>query len=203
MNGRPPNLPIYWSRRTNACALLQEDEFARLVEAAETYISAQAVLMSFLATLGNAVHRGLTRIPQGWQNAITKTVRESLDVAQRLSISQMQNYPGHPSSEKLFAAMAVATGVAGGAFGLPAILAELPITTGLILRSIADVGRSHGGRLDDPHFAATRVRSAIGEAKQVPMAPFQILPSWLRHFLQVLILLGVFAIIQNLFLLLH
>jgi hypothetical protein len=56
-----------------------------------------------------------------------------------------------------------------------------------------------GGPLPD----VLRVRSAIGEAKQVPMAPFQILPSWLRHFLQVLILLGVFAIIQNLFLLLH
>jgi EcsC protein family len=51
--------------------------------------------------------------------------------------------------------MALATGVAGGAFGLPAILAELPITTALILRSIADVGRSHGERLDDPDFAAT------------------------------------------------
>jgi hypothetical protein len=116
MNENRPNLPTYSSRRTNACALLHDDEFRRLVVAAETYISAQAVLMSFLATLGNAVHRGLTRIPQGWQDAITKTVRESLDVAQRVSISQMQNYPGHPSSEKLFAAMTVAT--------------ELPITTG-------------------------------------------------------------------------
>jgi hypothetical protein len=155
MNEGWSNSPIDSSRRTNACALLHEDEFRRLVEAAETYISAQAVLMSFLAKLGNAVHRGLTKIPQDWQDEITKTIRESLDFAQRVSTTRMQDFPGLRSSENFYTAMALATGVAGGAFGLPAILAELPITTGLILRSIADVGRSHGERLDDPEFAAT------------------------------------------------
>jgi hypothetical protein len=35
------------------------------------------------------------------------------------------------------------------------LLVELPITTGLMLRSIADIGRAHGGRLEDPLFRAT------------------------------------------------
>jgi EcsC protein family len=105
--------------------------------------------------LGNAVHRGLTKIPRDWQDEITKTLREALSFAQRISTARMQDDPGLRSSKNLYSAMAVATGVAGGAFGLPAILAELPITTGLILRSIADVGRSHGERLDGPDFAAT------------------------------------------------
>ncbi len=43
------------------------------------------------------------------------------------------------------------TGAVGGAFGLPALAVELPITTTLILRSIADIARAEGedlGTLD-------------------------------------------------------
>jgi hypothetical protein len=81
----PKDTSPYASRKTNACALLNADEFQRLLEAATVLI----------------------------------------------------------------------TGVGGGAFGLPSVLAELPITTGVILRSIADIGRSYGERLDDPEFRAT------------------------------------------------
>ncbi len=53
----------YASRRSNACALLSPDEFQRLVDAAEMYLSSRSALTSFIATLGNLVHRGLRKIP--------------------------------------------------------------------------------------------------------------------------------------------
>jgi hypothetical protein len=143
------------SRSSNACTILSEEEFRRVVEAAEIYLSARSVLMSFIATLGDIVERGLKKVPEDWQDEIKKKVREVLDLAHRVSITRMEHDPGRGSSDNLYTAMAVVSGAGGGTFGLPSILAELPITTGLILRSIADIGRSFGERFDDPQFSAT------------------------------------------------
>jgi hypothetical protein len=41
-------------------------------------------------------------------------------------------------------------GAIGGFFGLPGLLLELPVTTGLILRSIAEIARAEGEQLADP-----------------------------------------------------
>jgi hypothetical protein len=155
MSDSLPDPVDYGSRGTNACALLSDDEFRRVVEAAEIYLSSRSILMSFLSTLGGIVDRGMKQIPEAWQEEITKKIRDTLDFVQRASITQMDDEGGRQSSEGWYSAMAVMSGAAGGAFGLPAILVELPITTGLILRSIADIGRSHGERLDDPEFTAT------------------------------------------------
>jgi hypothetical protein len=43
--------------------------------------------------------------------------------------------------------LVAATGAAGGAFGLPALLVELPVSTTIMLRSIVDVARSQGERI--------------------------------------------------------
>ncbi|MBV9521753.1 MAG: EcsC family protein [Alphaproteobacteria bacterium] len=155
MNDAVPNRPEFTSRRSNACALLNEDEFRRLIGAAETYVSARSFLMSFLSSLGNVAERGLKKVPQEWQAELVTKTREVLDFAQRVSIARMDNEPGRQSSATLYAAVAAVSGAGSGTLGLPAVLAELPITTGLILRSIADVGRSCGERLDDPQFTAT------------------------------------------------
>jgi EcsC protein family len=45
---------------------------------------------------------------------------------------------------------ATASGVTGGLFGAPALFIELPVTTVIILRSIADIARSKGENLADP-----------------------------------------------------
>ena len=56
---------------------------------------------------------------------------------------------GSPSNwwHKLAAGIA---GAAGGAFGLPALAIELPVSTTIMLRSIADIARSEGENLEKP-----------------------------------------------------
>ena len=67
----------------------------------------------------------------------------------------MDEDPSSTSKDWLYAASVITTGIAGGAGGLPGLLVELPITTGLMLRSIADIGRAHGERLEYPLFRFT------------------------------------------------
>ena len=49
--------------------------------------------------------------------------------------------------------MAMASGAAGGTFGLAALPVELPVSTTIMLRSIADIARSEGEDLSDPEAA--------------------------------------------------
>jgi hypothetical protein len=56
-----------------------------------------------------------------------------------------------PKQSKLLHKLAVmGTGAAGGAFGLFALPAELPVTTTLMFRSICAIAQSKGERLSDP-----------------------------------------------------
>jgi hypothetical protein len=60
-----------------------------------------------------------------------------------------------------------ATGAGGGSFGLPALTIELPVTTTIMLRSIADIARSEGEqiRLLETKIACLEVFALGGPSK--------------------------------------
>jgi len=64
-------------------------------------------------------------------------------------------------------AMVLASGAVGGFFGLPGLVFELPITTTLMLRSIADIARSEGEDLSpvDAHLACITVFALGGRTR--------------------------------------
>jgi hypothetical protein len=57
--------------------------------------------------------------------------------------------PGKRSRDGIHKAIVAATGAAGGFFGGLATVAELPVSTGIMMRSVADIARSEGERLGD------------------------------------------------------
>src|SRR6201999_3525862 len=57
------------------------------------------------------------------------------------------------NSQFLHRMLATASGAAGGTFGLAALPVELPVSTVIMLRSIADIARSEGEDLADPETA--------------------------------------------------
>ena len=61
-------------------------------------------------------------------------------------------------SQLLHKALATASGAAGGAFGFSTLPIELPVSTIIILRSIADIARSEGEDLSDPETALSCVQ---------------------------------------------
>jgi len=52
-----------------------------------------------------------------------------------------------PGKNNLHRAIVAVTGAVGGVFGLPALAIELPVSTMVIFRSIADIARSEGENL--------------------------------------------------------
>ncbi len=75
-------------------------------------------------------------------------VRSGLDFA-------LRSLAGKPLRDRrrMHMSMALLAGAAGGAFGLPSLPVELPFSTMVMLRSIADIGRSEGQDLSDPRTA--------------------------------------------------
>ena len=64
----------------------------------------------------------------------------------------------HAGSRLFHKALATASGAAGGAFGLATLPIELPVSTIIMLRSIAEIARSEGEDLSEPETALSCVQ---------------------------------------------
>jgi hypothetical protein len=86
------------------------------------------------------------------RDAASQIAKRALDAAMTAALSSLPS--GQRSSSSLLHRAAVtATGAIGGAFGMAALPLELPTSTVLMLRSIADIARAEGEDLDDPETA--------------------------------------------------
>lgn len=94
--------------------------------------------------LGAPLERGFDLLPKGFRDRIQSVVKVSLNRALDVAVMSMgENHRG-PSSNLFHKLLVGASGAIGGAFGLAALSFELPISTTVMLRSIADIARSEG-----------------------------------------------------------
>lgn len=101
------------------------------------------------ALVGSPVALFLDVLPASFRRVMTNVVRDSLAKAMHLVAGSMGAKQSRPF-RKLHSSIAMAAGAAGGAFGAPALAVELPFTTCVMLRSIADIARAEGEDLNDP-----------------------------------------------------
>jgi hypothetical protein len=94
-------------------------------------------------------------LPEPAQAAIAKATDLAMRTALRVAIRTMRSGgPGGPARSGRFDTFAaMASGAAGGALGLATLPFELPVSTTLILRSIAGIARDEGEDLSDPATA--------------------------------------------------
>ena len=90
--------------------------------------------------------------PSPARRAIAYATERALKAALHVAIRSLRTPSGQPAgtSRRWHKAAAVASGAVGGAFGLPALAIELPLSTTILMRSIADIARSEGEDLSDP-----------------------------------------------------
>jgi hypothetical protein len=107
-------------------------------------------LTARLANLvGKPIEKGFELLPKGWAHTVHAATRAALLRALSLAVTTLGRRPTRTSSERLHKVLVGASGGIGGAFGLAALPIELPISTTLILRSIADIARSEGQDIRD------------------------------------------------------
>lgn len=116
---------------------------------------------SLAARLTNMVGKPVELIgyalPAAASNAISAATSKALWAGLKVALMTMRRNP-RGGSQLLHRALATASGAAGGAFGLATLPIELPVSTIIMLRSIADIAQSEGEDLSDPEAALSCVQ---------------------------------------------
>lgn len=94
--------------------------------------------------LGGPLERGIQMLPKDWTEHLNKSVRRALFKALDVAVATLGEPKPAVSSDLFHKVMVGASGTIGGAFGLASVAFELPISTTIMLRSIADIARGEG-----------------------------------------------------------
>lgn len=100
--------------------------------------------------VGAPIEKGFALLPKKWNVVVNDATRKSIETALDVALWTMDHSQAESPSNWWHKLAVGTTGAAGGAFGLPALIIELPVSTTIMLRSIADIARSEGENLKMP-----------------------------------------------------
>ncbi len=118
--------------------------------------------------LGYPIEGIVQALPRRIGQAIGNTATKAVGTAFYAALSTMNKKSHGRPFRWTHRVMVFVSGAVGGFFGLPGLIVELPISTGLMLRSIADIARSEGEELSsiDTHLACITVFALGGRSRK-------------------------------------
>ncbi|MEH6519628.1 EcsC family protein [Sulfitobacter sp.] len=142
------------------------DVDAELETIARRYKAASGVGINVLNLIGGQAENLLERLPASVRKQLEAATVRALDHAMSAASKSRDAVPDQASW--LNSAVSAAMGAVGGAGGLPTALAELPVTTTLLLRVIEGVAVEHGfdPKSESVRFDCVQVFSAAGPLAQ-------------------------------------
>jgi hypothetical protein len=94
--------------------------------------------------LASPFEEAMKLVPRRWKQRLDHTVETNMYRTLKMAMGSMDHREPVPSSDLMHRALVMGTGAVGGFFGPFTVLAELPVATALMMRSIADIARSEG-----------------------------------------------------------
>jgi hypothetical protein len=91
--------------------------------------------------IGLPVNRLVQALPERFAAKTQQVTQRAIDRALSVAVRSLANTPNRRNANRMHTVAAAISGGVGGSLGLATTLAELPFTTVLILRSIADIAR--------------------------------------------------------------
>jgi hypothetical protein len=133
---------------------LSKDELAQL-KVAKDILEHPGIAAKLSAVLGSPVEKGLKMLPATLQTGVHKATQSALMKALDVAVSSLGKASGTQAARnRLHKVAAAASGAVGGAFGIAALSIELPVSTTVMLRSIADIAAAEG---HDPRHLETKL----------------------------------------------
>jgi hypothetical protein len=131
---------------------LEPRDEQRLAEAVER-LEHHGLAMTIANQVGMPVEALMRRLPGPAQRAVQNAVNRALEKCLHVALTGFSGSSGKTPSNRTHKALAGAAGAAGGFFGLAGLAFELPVSTTVMLHSIAEIARSHGEDLSNPENA--------------------------------------------------
>ena len=143
-------------------ALVPVDVEAELDALARRYIAAGGVGIQILNMIGGQAEGLLDKLPGPVRDNLGQATERALGLAMKAAQGSRGVVGDQPGW--LNTAVTTAMGAAGGMGGLPSALAELPVTTAVLLRAIQGVAAEHGFDPSEPgvQFDCIRVFGSAG-----------------------------------------
>lgn len=98
--------------------------------------------------VGMPLERAVAALPAPLRERLAEATTAALQRCLDAAVASLRRST-LPSMPRLHSAAVALTGAAGGVFGLPGLALELPVSTVVMLRSIADIARANGEDLND------------------------------------------------------
>lgn len=122
-------------------------------------------------TLGTPIEKAMAKLPASAAEIVNNAVRTAITKALDIAINSLGIHQGQMDHQQpqnnLHRWLAVGSGALGGAFGFAGFAVELPISIGVMLRSIAEIAQCQGEDLNDPAVRLACVEVfAYGSPKQ-------------------------------------
>jgi hypothetical protein len=130
-------------------ARMTRQELADLSEAVKL-LDSHSLASRLSGLFGRQVSAVGRALPAPARRFAARATEAALRVALRVAVRSLDKAPRARTANRLHKAAAAASGAIGGAFGVSALAIELPISTTILLRSIADIARSEGEDLARP-----------------------------------------------------
>lgn len=126
----------------------------RFLREAVAHLEFPSFLMKVTNLIGKPIEKGIEALPGPAKGLIESTSRRAIEGAFKAALSTLQSdkppraFKDAVREAEIAGSQHVAgsalSGFASGLFGLPALAIELPVTTGIILRSIANIAAEFG-----------------------------------------------------------
>lgn len=132
----------------------------RFIERAARYLERPGFLLRVADMLGTPIERVIDGLPDKGGEVVQRAVQASLEKALAAAVATLQSRPSAGGDVTEIDAAGTwrrfrhriatgASGATGGFFGLAGLVVELPVTTTVMLRSIASTAQDFGEDLDD------------------------------------------------------
>ncbi len=115
-------------------------------------LEGKSFAMTIATKVGMPVEALLKFLPAKAQDSIGNAVNKALEQCLKVALASGKS-DGSVASRRGHTLITAATGAMGGFFGLPGLVVELPVTTTVMLHSIAGIARSQGEDLSQPESA--------------------------------------------------
>lgn len=114
------------------------------LQSAKKLLENPGIAIKITNIIGIPIEKGIEKLPAPWRDKIGEITKKALLKASEAAIFTIKNTPGENSFNKWHKLGVAASGGLGGFFGIAALAIELPISTTIMLRSIAEIARSQG-----------------------------------------------------------
>ena len=111
---------------------------------AKRKLESPSLTVELAALIGQPLEAGMRMLPKRFSGRVHAITEAALLRAIDIAISSLDKQPTGRNREAMHRWMSAGSGAIGGAVGLWSLPVEIPVSTTLILRSIADIARDEG-----------------------------------------------------------